>query len=317
MKYRAFVVDDYEQVRAFIAEALQARDFEVRAFSEAETTLAAFDAASLSEQPDLVVIDLQLEPAKMRGIDLVAELAERDISSEILVMSGVLGNDEMSRAIMAGAGAALPKPFDDYRVAIKKMEYLAETGKRRRLHKLTGVVAEIDSQRFERHVFLSYSSKDKKLANGLRRNLESKGIAVWYAPTTLEGGQIWRKRIEEGIQNASIFVALVTADYLKSAPCFGELMRFQRRIEDGSQRELLLLPLLCIPQQNVSDNPDFGPIFQDFQAIDLTTRFIDGLMLLVGRVQARMVDILKDIDSKQPSHAKGDIIPPSSSGKIA
>ena len=141
--------------------------------------------------------------------------------------------------------------------------------------------------------------------------------AVWYAPTALEGGQIWRKRIEEGIQHASIFVALVTADYLSSAPCFGELIRFQGRIEEGNQPELLLLPLLCIPQETVSANPDFGPIFKDFQSIDLTTRFIDGLMLLVGRVQARMVDILKDVDSKQPTHAKGEIVPPSSSGKIA
>src|SRR5215831_5370998 len=228
MKYNAFVVDDYDMVREFLSEGLEAREFKVTAYGEAEGALAAFDASPLSEQPDLVVVDLQLKINKMQGVDLVMELADRDVSSEILVMSGAYGSDDMSKAIMAGAGAALPKPFDDWMVVMSKMESLAETGKRRRLHKLTGELPDMDSHRLVRHVFLSHSAKDKKIANGLRRNLESKGIAVWYAPTELEGGQIWRTRIQEGIQNASIFIALISADYLKSAHCFGELMRFRR-----------------------------------------------------------------------------------------
>jgi TIR domain-containing protein len=252
----------------------------------------------------------------MQGIELVAELADRDISSEILVVSGNLGPTEMWEAMMAGAGAALPKPFDDFRVAIRKMQTLAEVGRRRRLHKLNGQTPELDRKRLHRPVFLSYSSRDKKMANGLRRNLESKDISVWYAPTALEGGQIWRKDIQDGIQNASIFVALVTANYLESPHCFGELMRFQARMEGADQTALLLLPLLCVSQRDVTRNQTFGPILRDFQGIDLTSRFNDALTLLLGRIQSKIVKG-GDADPKHPSRAELNVISSPSSDRIA
>jgi CheY-like chemotaxis protein len=316
-KYKAVVIDDHAGVRDFIVEALRARNFNVRGYEHAEGALATiFEGASLSEQPDLIVVDLQLEQNSMQGIDLVAELADRNVSSEILVISGNLGNAEMAESIMAGAGAALPKPFEDFRVAIKKMEILADTGKKRRLYRMTGQLSDMDSQRLARPVFLSYSTKDKRMANGLRRNLESRNSSVWYAPNAIEGGEFWEKRIKEGIEQATIFVALVTANYLESARCFGELFGFQGRPDFTQKPELLLLPLLCVSQKDVDNNPNFGPILRDFQSIDLSTRFIDGLTLLLARIQDRLPEHVAELDNKGPSHVTSGGVQ-SFSGKTA
>jgi FixJ family two-component response regulator len=303
-KYKAIVVDDHEGVRDFIVEALRARSFEVRDFGAAETVIAAaFEGAPLPEQPDLIVVDLQLEQGKMQGIDLVAELADRDVSCEILVISGHLGNEEMVEAIMVGAGAAMAKPFDDYRLAIRKMESLAAIGKKRRFYRMGGEAREMDSKRLHRPVFLSYSTKDKRMANGLRRNLESKGIPVWYAPSAIEGGEIWTKSIEDGIGEATVFVALISENYLASAHCFGELIGFQSRLESSEQPKPLFLPLLLVSPRDVGKNTNFGPILREFQGIDLSSRFIDGLTLLLGRIQERLPSSSAEAAEKRPSDA--------------
>jgi len=311
------VLDDHEGVRDFIVEALRAKDFDVRGYTEAEALLSgAFEDVPLAEQPDLVVVDLQLSPNGMQGIDLVAELADKDVFSEILVISGNLGSAEMAEAVMIGAGAALPKPFEDFRVAIRKMEALAETGKRRRLYKLAGGSQQMDSDRLERPIFLSYSGKDKRLANGIRRNLEFRNIPVWYAPTTVPGGDIWLERVEEGVKQATIFVPLVTATYLESARCFGELIGFQSRLESGCEPDLLILPLLCVSPEDVRKNQNFGPILREYHGIDLSNRFIDALTLVLGRIQNRLAQrSVAGVEGKGPSQV--DITMPSSPEKIA
>lgn len=312
-RYKTVVVDDYDGIRDFLVEALRVRGFDARGYRDAESMLStAFEAVPLSEYPDLVVIDLQLQDGKMQGIDLVAELAEKDVPSEILVISGNLGNLELAESIMTGAGSAWPKPFDDFRIALRKMETLADMGKRRRLHRM-GQYLEVDRRRLERPVFLSYSVKDKRMANGIRRNLEARGIHVWYAPAAIEGGDDWRVRIEEGIAGASIFVALVTSNYLKSAHCFAELMAFQDRLDLVPEPKLLLLPLLCMPQKDVSENCNFGPVLRDFQGIDLSNRFIDGLTLLLARIQDRLPQALSELDNKPSQPVESSFKSPSQS----
>jgi FixJ family two-component response regulator len=316
-KYKAVVIDDHKDMRDFMVEALRAKNFDARGYGEAEKVLTGFEGVSLSEQPDLIVVDLMLEENKMQGIDLVAELVDKDVSAEILVISGNLGTDAMAESILAGAGARMPKPFEDFRVAIRKMEALADIGKRRRLYRMTGRLQEMDSKRLERPVFLSYSANDKRMANGLRRNLESRDIPVWYAPRAIEGGDVWIKRIEEGVEKAIIFVALVTESYLGSAHCFGELIGFQSRLESAHEPELLLLPLLCVSREEVSKNQSFGPILQDFQGIDFSRgRVIDGLTILLARIQDRLRRPIADIDNKSASTVEL-IAKPSSQDKIA
>ena len=234
--------------------------------------------------PDLILVDLQLKPLKMQGLELIGQLAERNIPSEVVAMSGDYPMSDLAEAIKIGASAMITKPFGDICRLIVKMKHLAEIGKKRRL-KLNG----FDHERQVRPVFLSYCSQDVKLATGLRRNIEAHDIDVWYDLNSLTAGDEWRPRVEAGIDHAMVFIALVTDSYLTSAFCYGELVRFRSRIEAGPEPRPLLLPVLAGLSDEGKRNPLFRPIRDNYQPIDLFVRFIDSLTTLLGRIEFHII----------------------------
>lgn len=288
-KYRGYVVDDNDSVREMLIEQLRFNDFEAHGYDEAEPLLRdIFDQGSSTlDVPDLVVVDLKLRANRMQGIELVTELAERDVPSEILVTSGNHPSKDLVEAIRIGAATSAPKPFDSIFKVTDTMVRLAEIGRRRRLQRLAkrDFHGEVDISREQRPVFLSYCTEDKRLAHGVRRNLEAREIGVWYAPSTLEVGDIWRRRIEDGIDQAVVFVPLITENYFHSAICLGELSRFFRRIQREDSHELLLLPVLASSSSAIKKKEIMRPIFDRYQYLDMSTQFIDGLTVLLARIQ--------------------------------
>ena len=68
-------------------------------------------------------------------------------------------------------------------------------------------------------VFISYSSVDSRFAWHIKGHLEKAGIETWlFEDPEKRGGQIYEK-IVKAINDASIFLALLSADYLKSETC--------------------------------------------------------------------------------------------------
>lgn len=61
------------------------------------------------------------------------------------------------------------------------------------------------------HVFLSYSTADRPLAEDLWRRLESRGVRVWIAPHHIPPGSDYSEAIEEAIESSSAVVALISA----------------------------------------------------------------------------------------------------------
>ena len=61
------------------------------------------------------------------------------------------------------------------------------------------------------HVFLSYSTADRPLAEDLSRRLESKGVPVWIAPRDIPPGSDYSEAIEDALETSSAVVALVSA----------------------------------------------------------------------------------------------------------
>ena len=49
--------------------------------------------------------------------------------------------------------------------------------------------------------FISYSSKDKAIADAAVATLEAKGIRCWVAPRDITPGKEWSESIIEGISN--------------------------------------------------------------------------------------------------------------------
>jgi CheY-like chemotaxis protein len=277
---KAAVVDDDENLRELLLECLRFTEFEAEGYEEAEHLLQTLAFSPRQEMPDLILVDLQLQPLKMQGLELIGQLAERDIPSEVVAMSGAYPTSDLAEAIKIGASAMVTKPFGDILQLIVKMKHLAEIGKKRRL-KLNG----FDRERQVRPVFLSYCAEDVKLATGLRRNIEAHDIDVWYDLTSLNAGDEWRPRVEAGIDQALVFIALVTDSYLTSPVCYGELVRFRRRIEAGPEPRPLLLPVLAGLSDDGRRSPLFRPILDNYQYIDLFIRFIDSLTALLGRIE--------------------------------
>lgn len=290
-EYKAVVVDDDEVLRKLLVECLRFTYFEkAEGYDEAEILLRDLSALPPADMPDLIIVDLQLQPLKMQGLELISELAARDIPSEVVAISGNHPSADLVEAIRIGAGAMVPKPFGDILHLVIKMCHLAEIGKKRRLK-----VNVPDPDRQERPVFLSYCSDDAKLATGLRRNIEAREIGVWYDLNGLRGGDEWRPRIEDQIDQASVFIALITDNYLRSPICYGELLRFRSRMETTPEPRPLLLPLLDGLSAEGKKNPLLRPILDRYQCIDLSLseRFIDGLSALLGHIDFHMYKVRK------------------------
>jgi DNA-binding transcriptional ArsR family regulator len=65
-------------------------------------------------------------------------------------------------------------------------------------------------------VFLSHSSLDKELVSRLANDLMAAGIAAWYAEWEIKPGDSLRRKVDEGIETASHFLVILTANSLRS-----------------------------------------------------------------------------------------------------
>jgi DNA-binding response OmpR family regulator len=285
-KLKVFIVDDDAQVREFVVEACRFSGFEAYGYDEAERALEdIFQDPSLKKMPDLFVVDLELKPSKMQGLELINELAERNAPPAILAISGNHPSGSLLRAIEVGALATSAKPFDLHEL-IKQITYCATIGRNRRLYRETDESFPMDSSRQHRPVFLSYAKEDKRAANGLRVSIEARNIGVWYAPTTLQLGEDWRNLIQAGIDQARIFVALITESYLNSPICVAELSRFYQRLENEVQNPPILVPVLYGSPDIVRNNNLISASLQRYQYVHMSPeRIVDAYTVILLRVQ--------------------------------
>jgi DNA-binding response OmpR family regulator len=285
-KLKAFIVDDDAQVREVLVEACRFSGFEADGYDEAEKALhEIFSDPSLQKMPDLFVVDLELKRSKMQGLELISELAERNAPSAILAISGNHPAGSLLRAIEGGALATVTKPFDLYELT-KKMRECATVGRNRRLYRKTNDSFLMDPARQNRPVFLSYSNEDKRTANGLRISMEARGVGVWYAPTTLQVGDEWRNLIQTGIDQAKVFVALITQNYLNSPICLGELTRFYQRIENEVENPPVLVPVLYGSLDIVRNNNFISGSLLKYQYVPMSPeKIVDAYTVILMRVQ--------------------------------
>ena len=68
----------------------------------------------------------------------------------------------------------------------------------------------------DRHVFLSYSSKDRDFALEFKNALEKHNVNVWIDVDRIRSGSLIITELEQAIEKAFAFVVLVTTDSLSS-----------------------------------------------------------------------------------------------------
>ena len=85
-------------------------------------------------------------------------------------------------------------------------------------------------------VFISYSSKDKLIADAACAILESKGIRCWIAPRDILPGADWGESIVDALSHARVFV-LVFSSHANAS------QQIRREVERAVNRGLAVIPL--------------------------------------------------------------------------
>jgi hypothetical protein len=64
--------------------------------------------------------------------------------------------------------------------------------------------------------FISYSEENKKIASGIKENLNRFGVQAFLAHDDIPPGKDWASEILKNLRNTDIFIALLTQDFIKS-----------------------------------------------------------------------------------------------------
>ena len=72
-------------------------------------------------------------------------------------------------------------------------------------------------------VFISYSTRNKLIADAMKQYLQSKGIRCWKAPDDIVEGESWAAAIPRAIKDSQIMVLIWTTDSMNSRQVVNEL----------------------------------------------------------------------------------------------
>lgn len=91
LRFQVWIIDDSESwvgaMKRSVGRSLEqkAGEVEIRHFSDGESALEETQKG----MPDVITVDGDLGEGKMRGVDIVRELAKRNVSSGIVAMSSI------------------------------------------------------------------------------------------------------------------------------------------------------------------------------------------------------------------------------------
>jgi two-component system response regulator FixJ len=126
-----FVIDDQCSVRHAIGEMLSTFGYDVQTYESADSFLRALDPL----RHGCIVADVRMPG--MDGIELVRELARRQVPLPVVLISGHADVPMAVAAIKAGAEDFIEKPLDDVQLVAAINRGLAGASEQRRLQEKT------------------------------------------------------------------------------------------------------------------------------------------------------------------------------------
>jgi len=125
-----FVIDDHAAVRDALGEMLSVFGYAVKTYESADRFLEALDR----EVSGCIVADVRMPGTD--GIELVRELARRNVALPVVLISGHADVPMAVAAIKSGAEDFIEKPVDDAQLIAAINRALARTFEQRDFHKL-------------------------------------------------------------------------------------------------------------------------------------------------------------------------------------
>ena len=92
------------------------------------------------------------------------------------------------------------------------------------------------------HVFISYASKNKQLADALCHTLEQHRISCWIAPRDVLPGEPYAREIIRGIRDCQIIVLIYTNDSNASEHVLNEIDKELARRDSWQGKRLGSMP---------------------------------------------------------------------------
>jgi hypothetical protein len=90
-------------------------------------------------------------------------------------------------------------------------------------------------------IFLSYSRKDTATAEQLKRRIEHVGYSVWMDTEDIRGGDLWRKKIVEGIEGCRLYIIVLTEHSIVSE-------NVRRELDLARAKKSPILPVYAEPK---------------------------------------------------------------------
>jgi hypothetical protein len=142
-------------------------------------------------------------------------------------------------------------------------------------------------------LFISYSSKDAEFVTKLAKDLQSRGVSVWWDKWMMKVGDSLHKKIQEGITNSAL-LCVVLSPYSVSSPWVEKEMN-SALMKELEQREVFVLPILYKECQI--------PLFlKDKLYADFRSSYEIGLSALLERLTPKIrLDLLEGLMSGSDS----------------
>lgn len=122
-------------------------------------------------------------------------------------------------------------------------------------------------------VLISHSSVDKEKARRIAEALKEHDLDVWFDNWELDAGDSLTAKIEAGLADASVLVAILSRASLQSSWVRAEINAFLNRTM--SERGIRIVPVLL-------ENVEVPPLLRDRLHVDLSQDFEGGLQLLAA-----------------------------------
>ena len=276
--YSVFVIDDEpEDVKRIKNTGDFSREFNVTVYDDAARLIRDVDRLSKERQePDLVVVNPELPDPGTQQPDLIYALLGTKAPSAILAVS----QNPEAESSLESAGindlvGILQKPFTSAEL-LPPMRRWAELGRDKRYRR---------GRSEQRPAFLSYASPDEKMASKICKWLELREIGVWYSLTTVKPGDPWKDKIAQGLEQAEVFMPLISDSYPLSEFCHPELGIVLDRLDRGVGNRLVIPILYNDPVEALKDSQIKR--CRNRHEIKISDReWLDGFKLLLRTVQS-------------------------------
>lgn len=130
-------------------------------------------------------------------------------------------------------------------------------------------------------VFLSHSSKDKKIVDEIFNNFQINEISAWYDKYQIEPGDSITEKINQGLDKCDIGIICISNNFLNSSSGWtkSELNYFiQRRMRNPDK--FFLIVNFDVPHD------ELPPLVQEYRYIDFSEK--DAMEVLVNVVKKRL-----------------------------